>query len=1193
MKKINKIVAVLCAAAMVVGSIAYTPAESEAAKAPKLNKKTISVKVGSKYKIKLKNGNKKAKVTWKINKKKVARITKKSTKGKKAFATVKGLKKGKAKLTATYKLGKKSKKLTCTVTVKEKGDSVTPVPTQKGSNITPQPVVTDPTPVPTPTPEPFTIIDNSKANAMMYIDANDSEYDGISIIAEAFKADIARVTGIGVDDEGVANESPNGLQVVTDKSQLSGKAIIAGTIGSNGNDLINQLVSEGKINVSDIEGKWESYKLQVVKNPIAGVDEALVIAGSDKRGTIYGIFRISELMGVSPWVWWADATPAVQSRVDLNGAELNVTSKEPSVKYRGIFLNDESPSLTSWTDNKYKGRNANFYKHVFELILRLKGDYLWPAMWGNEFSKDGTDGGASADTLANAKLADQYGVVMGTSHHEPLYRAGNEWGQEYGQYKGSLNMGSADAWNKYNIPGEANYNEKINTAIENFWRDGVKRNGEFDNICTVGMRGEADSSLPAADNPPKYAELLNYIITQQKNILNEEGDTNPTQLVIYKEVENAWNEGALYDQDCMKDTIAMFADDNWAYLRTLPTVDQQDKVGGLGMYYHFDYVGGPKSYTWIQTAQISKIWDQMSVAYDYGIDDVWIVNVGDLKPMEYNISYFLDLGYDYEKWGVNGNQKLDEYKAEWIKEQFGKADGSGLNDEQLSEALQLIDDYLDLETSRKVEHILYDTADSCSDMFSVDNYSEAQDILIKCNNIMDRAEALKAQVPSDLQAAFYQLVYYPAMAVPNVIKIQIYAALNNKYAKMNLTAANTYKKLCEDAIAFDKELFDIYNNDMPGVGDKWKGMQSSNQNNPDQNGPGYHFGMTGWQTTTGKLPALKTVNASGSSGLNVLVENITGSMTTAYTSGTASLPAFTSVNKEAYTIELANTGSSSYNYTASASADWIKLSKTSGSVNTIANIEVSVDWSKVTGNVSGTVTISDGSNSVDVNVSAEVIDTTGLSDKTYVMANGYATIDVSNYSAIKNGSGFNNRNEFVSNNMVVVPDNGKYMSSVRTSSSTVTYMDESELAEAPYVEYKVYVPYDGTYNIQSQFNPTSNVEYGKKELRYGISVDGGDITITNSIGSDYLAGAYSGTWTRDIEKNGRSSVVSNVSLKAGTHTIRYYQCDPNMALIRMTVYEDSLANVYNSPAESYYVGKEVNTDARISDKNTMYSRIGD
>lgn len=1196
MRKMNKIVAALCTAAMIIGSIAYTSAASEAAKAPKLNKKKISVNVGKTYKIKLKNGNKKAKVTWKVNKKKVARITKKSKKGKNAFATIKGLKAGKAKVTAVYKLGKKTKKLTCTVTVNKKNSSVTPVPTQNGGGNNPQPIVTDPTPVPTPTPEPFTIIDNSKANAMMYIDANDSEYDGLSLIAEAFKADIARVAGIGVDDEGVANESPNGLLVVTDKSQLKGKAIIAGTIGSNGNDLINQLVSEGKIDVSDIEGKWECYKLQVVKNPVAGVDEALVIAGSDKRGTIYGIFKISELMGVSPWVWWADAAPAVQSKVDLNGADINVTSKEPSVKYRGIFLNDEAPSLTSWTEKKYGGRNHKFYAHVFELILRLKGDYLWPAMWGNEFSKDGTDGGASDDTLANAKLADQYGIVMGTSHHEPLYRAGNEWGQEYGQYKGTLSLSSADAWNKYNIPTEKEYNEKINTAIENFWRDGVKRNGEFDNICTVGMRGEADSSLPAADNPPKYAELLNYIITQQKNILNEEGDTNPTQLVIYKEVENAWNEGALYDQDCMKDTIAMFADDNWAYLRTLPTVDQQDKVGGLGMYYHFDYVGGPKSYTWIQTAQISKIWDQMSVAYDYGIDDVWIVNVGDLKPMEYNISYFLDLGYDYEKWGVNGNEKLDEYKEQWIKEQFGQAGGSGLNNKQLDEAIQLIDDYLDLETSRKVEHLLYNTADSCSDMFSVDNYSEAQDILIKCNDIMDRAEALKAQVPDDLQAAFYQLVYYPAMAVPNVIKIQIYAALNEKYAAKNLTVANTYKDLISEALDLDQELYDTYNNDMPGVGDKWKGMQSASQK--------YHIGMTNWPTdsgwdetkpagTTGARPVFKTVTAKNGSEMNVLVESVTGSMNTVYTSGSASLPTFTSTNKEAYTVELANTGSSAYNYTASASADWIKLSKTEGTVNTIDNIEVSVDWSKVTGNVSGTVTVSDGANSVDINVSAEVIDTTGLSDKTYVMANGYAAIDVSNYSAIQNGSGFNNRNEFVSNNMVVVPDNGKYMSSVRTSSSTITYMDASELETAPYVEYKVYVPYDGTYNIQSQFNPTSNVEYGNQQLRYGISVDGGDITITNSIGNDYLAGAYSGTWTRDIEKNGRASVVSNISLSAGTHTIRYYQCDPNMALIRMTVYEDSLANVYNSPAESYYVGKEVNTDARISDKDKMYSRIGD
>ncbi len=1182
----NRVLAMACAAAVVVGSLAYTPATTEAAKAPKLSKSKLTITEGKTVTLKVKNGKKKAKVTWKSSKAKVAKITKKVAKGNKASAKIKALKPGKAKITASYKLGKKTKKLKCNVTVKKKVDPVVTqapiqqVPTQQAPTQAP----VQPTPAPTPTPDPFTIIDNNKATAMMYIDKNDSEYDGISLIAEAFKADVARVAGIGVDDEGVAKESPNGLQVVTDSSKLAGKAIIAGTIGGSGNALINQLVSEGKLDVSDVQGKWECYKLQVVKNPMPGVDEALVIAGSDKRGTIYGIFRLSELMGVSPWVWWADATPAVQSKVDLPGVEINVTSKEPSVKYRGIFLNDEAPSLTNWTNAKFGGRNQYFYKHVYELILRLKGDYLWPAMWRDEFSLDGADG----DSLANAKLADQYGVVMGASHHEPCYRAGNEWGMMYSQYKGSLNLSAADAWNKYNLPDADGYNEKVNTAIEKFWNDGIARNAEFDNICTVGMRGEADSSLPAADDPPRYAELLNHIITKQKELLAANGDENPTMLVIYKEVENAWNEGALYDQECMKDTIAMFCDDNWAYLRTLPTADIEEKVGGLGMYYHFDYVGAPKSYTWVQTTQISRVWDQMSVAYDYGINDVWIVNVGDLKPMEMDISYFLDLGYDFEKWGVNGNEKIEEYKINWVTQQLGKADGSGLNPEQLAEANQLIADYLDLQTSRKVEHVLYNTAETCTDMFSVKNYNEAQDILMKCNDIMARAEALKAQVPDDLQAAFYQLVYYPAMSVPNVLKIQIYAALNSKYAAMNLTAANAYADKCTEAIALDQELYDTYNNAMPGApedGKKWKGMQSADQK--------YHIGMESWNTDSGKLPTLKKVTGTAGSGMSVLVQGITDSMTVPYTSGTATLPTFTSTNKEAYTIELNNTGSASYDFTAVANADWIKLSKTSGTVNAIENIEVSVDWSKVTADASSTVTVSDGSNTVTVEVNAQVVDVAGLDAKTYVMANDYATINVTNFAASKNGVGFDYKGSYVDNNMVVVPDNGKYMGSVRTTRSTVTYSDENELVQdAPYVEYKVYVPENGTYNIQCQFNPTSNVVYQEEILRYGISIDGAAPTITNSIVDNYLAGTWAqGTWAGDIENNGRSSTVSNVSLTAGVHTIRYYQMDPNMALIRMTVYSGSLAKVYNSPAESYFVGKEVNTDAVIAKKNNMYDFV--
>ena len=1036
---------------------------------------------------------------------------------------------------------------------------------------------------PTPLVNPFTVVDEQKAAVMMYIDPSDSEYDGISHAADGFKADIARVIGVGTDKEGVANSSANGLQVVTNSSQLSGKAIIAGTIGTNGNSVIKSLVSSGKLDVSDIRGKWECYKLQVIKNPVAGVDEALVIAGSDKRGTIYGIYHISELIGVSPWVWWADATPEVRSKIQINGAELNMTSKEPSVKYRGIFLNDEAPSLTTWSGSRYGGRNEKFYKQVFELILRLKGNYLWPAMWGDAFSKGGSQ---SNDRIANARTADEYGVVMGTSHHEPCYRAGNEWGAEYNNYKGSLSDSSANAWNKYNMPGESGYDSRVNTAVENFWNDGIKRNKAYENICTVGMRGENDSSLPAADNPPKYAQLLNYIINRQKTLLSNNGDTNPTQLVVYKEVENAWNQGALYNQACMADTYAMMCDDNWAYIRTLPTYEQSKKVKGLGMYYHFDYVGAPKSYTWVQTTQISRIWDQMSVCYDHDVDDVWIANVGDLKPMELNISYFIDLGYDYEKWGVDGQDKLELYQREWIRQQLGQG-SSGLNDAQIAEASQLMSDYLDLETLRKVEHVLYNTANNCSDMFSVDNYSEAQDVLMRCDDIMIRTQELFAQIPDSTKPAFYQLIYYPAMAVPNVLRIQIYAALNQKYKNMNLTAANRYADLCSAALNLDTQLYNQQNINMPNGpenGRKWNGMQSADQK--------YHIGMTAWNTDSGKNPSTSRVNASGNGVLNVLVEGITGSFNRAYTSGSCSLPAFTNTNKEVYTIELANSGANSYNYTATASADWIVLSKTSGTVNTLDSIQVSIDWSKVTSGVSGNVRIASGNSSVTVNVSAKVTNLSGLTEKTYVMENNYVSIDVANYSAKGDGVGSTFDGSAMNNNMIVIPDNGKYLTSVRTSSSTTTYTNTSDLAGAPYVEYKVYVPEAGTYGIQTQYNPSSNLEYGNTKLRYGIQVDGGNITVNNSIVNNYLAGTWSqGTWATDIEKNSRASNVSNVSLSAGVHTIRYYQCDPNLALIRMLVFKGSLATMYGAPAESYYVGKPDSTFDRLYDKEYTYSLI--
>jgi len=1029
---------------------------------------------------------------------------------------------------------------------------------------TEEPIIGEPEPEDKPkiapkinlTPVDFVFIENKKVLANLYIDEKDSEYDGLSVIAQALKSDVARVIGDKVDNEGYAEESENGLKIVTDPKQLGSKAIISGTAGENGNDVINQLVEAGKIDIKKLVGRRESYQMQVVKSPIEGVEEALVIVGSDKRGALYGMMHISEMMGVSPWVWWSDVLPAVQSDVTLPGKDCNVISKEPSIRYRGIFLNDEAPSLTTWTNKRYGGRNQYFYRQVFDLIIRLKGNYLWPSMWDDVFSADG-----KGDTLANAKLADKYGVVMGTSHHEPLYRAGKEWGR---YYKNDLEYTSGQAWNLYNIPGSEGYVPEVNQEIEEFWTESVIRNKEFDNICTVGMRGEDDSTLPAADDPPRYADLLNYIINTQKGILNAHNDTNPTQLVIYKEVEDAWYAGQLYTKDCMKDTYAMFCDDNWAYLRTLPTLDQQKSIAGSGMYYHFDYVGAPKSYTWIQNTQLSTIWDQMSIAYDYGIEGVWIANVGDLKPMEIDISYFLDLAYDYESLGVNGQEKLQDYKVQWAKQQFAKKDGSGLNDEECEEAAYLLDRYLDLMTKRVVEHVLYDTVDTCSDMYSIDNYREALIILEECEDIMTRTEALWKKVPENVKPAFYQLIYYPAMAVPNVLKIQIYAALNVKYANLGLTVANKYAKLCQEAIDLDNVLFDNYNENMPGnveAGKKWSGMISCGQN--------YHIGLQQWDRDSGKLPDLMTVEPVESTEMQVLVEDIVDSYKDAITTGDAKLPPFHNVNDEVFKIQLLTKGGS-YEFNVQAD-EWIKVSVESGKVseNEEQVIEVSVDWEKVEAVVEGAVVITSGEQQVKVNVLADIIDTTKLGSNTYVLTHNYATFDVANFSKKVDGKGIDNQGNVVENKMIVLPDNGKYLTGLRTNKSTVTYETVEDLKDAPYVEYKVYVPADGIYNIESQFNPTSNLIYGKQELRYGLAIDDGEIDIINTLVPDFLAGSWKqGTWAADIENHSRRSYKENIVLSEGVHTIRYYQCDPNIALIRMTVYEGTLAVCYGSPAES-------------------------
>lgn len=626
--------------------------------------------------------------------------------------------------------------------------------------------------------ERFTLVD--KLPAQIYINPADKNYKGIRIAAKAFAGDVFHVTG----------KKP---ELIEREEDLKGSAIVVGTMAENA--LMKRAVENGSLSLAEIDGKWECYKTVLL-------DGNLLISGSDKRGCIYGIYRLSELIGVSPWVWFADVTPKKQDTLVFTKEELECVSKEPSVKYRGIFINDESPSFTGWAYGKFGALNDKMYSHIFELILRLKGNYLWPAMWGNVFSEEGSE-----HPQDNIRVADEYGVVMGTSHHEPMCRAGEEWRHLWQQYT-----------DKYNWDFAVN-----REGISKFWEDGIRRNKPYESVITVGMRGEADSAL--AGGLQYNIDLLKDIILTQKKQLKAEGlDDVPKMLVVYKEVEKYWNgddtsEGLkdwkLADGTSpLDDVVIMLCEDNYGNVRSLPVTEKlKNHKGGFGMYYHFDYNGGPRGYMWLNVMQLEKTWEQLSQTYDCGVRDIWIVNVGDLKPMEMQISYYMDLAYDFETYGTNGSVTPGEYYLQFTKQQFSY----GVSEVNQAQIAGLLAGYSKLNAICKPEYMR-------ENIYSIENFGEAKGMLDFALFLMEGAELIRREIPAELADAYEQLVYYPVTASANVVALYIYSAYNKYYAEKGDARANGFAALVEEAIQKDKELMHHYNEVMSGG--KWNKMMS-------------------------------------------------------------------------------------------------------------------------------------------------------------------------------------------------------------------------------------------------------------------------------------------------------------------------------------------------------------------------------
>ncbi|EJL68843.1 glycosyl hydrolase 115 family protein [Chryseobacterium populi] len=576
------------------------------------------------------------------------------------------------------------------------------------------------------------------------------------------------VRNLQSDFQKVTGKQPDILSQV---SGMNTPLIIIGTVGTQ--SVIDDLIRQKKIDSKALVGKREKYIIQNISNPFPGVSEAIVIAGSDKRGTIYGIYEVSKQIGVSPWHYWADVP--VEAKENLYFKKGIYTDGEPAVEYRGIFLNDEEPSLGGWARATFGGVNSKFYEKVFELILRLKGNYLWPAMWGKAFYDD--------DALSGP-LANEMGIVMGTSHHEPMAQAQTDWHRYI---------------KKNNLPNVWDYSKNAK-VLQEFWKAGIIRSKSWEKLVTVGMRGEGDEAMGEGTN----ISLLEKIVKDQRKIIadvtGKKADKTPQVWALYKEVQDYYDKGMRVPDD----VILLFCDDNWGNVRKLPDLSKTLHNGGYGMYYHFDYVGGPRNSKWINISPIQRVWEQMNLSYEHKVDKVWVVNVGDLKPMEFPISFFLEMAWNPKQFNA---KNLLEYTEKWAAQQFGE--------KHAKEIAGMINLY-----AKYNRRVTPETLDG--NTFSLQNYNEFETVLNDYRALAIDALRLKDQIPAAYQDAYYQLVLYPIDACSNLYEMYYALAKNKELAARNDIKANFYADKVKACFERNAYLDNQYNNEI--AGGKWTHM---------------------------------------------------------------------------------------------------------------------------------------------------------------------------------------------------------------------------------------------------------------------------------------------------------------------------------------------------------------------------------
>lgn len=942
----------------------------------------------------------------------------------------------------------------------------------------------------------FTLASPRQTAAILY-DASDAAV--VKRAAELFAADVEAVTG----------RRPQ----VTSATGETGPAVIVGTVG--GSALIRRLSEAGKIDTAPLEGAWERYLIQTVANPLPGIRKALVIAGSDRRGAAYGLFTLSELIGVSPWYWWADVP--VKKHAALHVDAPPTYSQTPSVRYRGIFLNDEDWGLTPWASQTFEPERGNIgprtYAKVCELLLRLKANYLAPAMHPVSTSFN--------QIPENKLVADTFAIVMGSTHCEPLL------------------LNTASEWDTKTM-GPWNY-DKNKEGINRVLTQRVRENSPYENVYTLALRGLHDGAMSTTLPMHEKVRMLQQALLDQRRILAENIDrpveTVPQAFTPYKEVLEIYSNGL----ELPDDITIVWPDDNYGYMKRLSGVREQRRTGRSGVYYHVSYLGVPHSYLWFSTTPPSLMYEELRKAYDTTADRLWLVNCGDLKGSEMQVSLFLDMAWDIGRFTADN---VVSYPARWLAGIFGEAYYDRLE--------AMTREHLRLAFPRKPEYMGWGyhwnrfdhNCEQLTDTdFSFTNYDEAQRRLEAYRQLGARAEALLHEIGDEARPAFYQLVYYPLRGAELMNRMTLGGQRNRWYARQGRAATNAVRdevQRCYDSLQVITRGYNSL------LGGKWNHMMSMRQN---YDGVSAYF----------NLPHLATHDAAGAPrlALQVAGEDVTGAR------AFHALPAFDNYLRRTYPVEIYNRGGGTLAWTAHASEPWIVLSKSAGKTADEERITVGIDWEKApSGNaVPAQIVFRAGEQSEKVLVS--LFNPTAPSRAElrgiYVENNGCVSIPAAGCHRVR-------ENDRIK--ITAVEDLGIEGPALQLGDPTAP-LQIFRSRDVPCAEYDFYAFDAGSVDVYTYVLPTFPLhadrdfrigENTNTDTKYSVQIDDGALATPSSSHVE-----YSQVWFESVLRN---CAVNKSTLhidKPGRHTLRIRVGDPGIVLQKIVLDFGGMKRSYLGP----------------------------